>query len=298
MHKLRLTIFASLTTLAFVAPTRAELIYAVNGNNELLTFDSIAPAAILSRTAINTHGNDAILNIDFRPATGQLYGLSGNNNLYVINPGTGGASLVGATGITGGFDYGFDFNPVGDRIRVATGGDRFFRVDPLTSVATSGGQLHYNAGDQNAEAVPQITGAAYTNNFLPSPRTPPPGTELFYIDSRLDILALSSIANNRDLTTVGALGLDVTGLLGFDISGMTGGAFASFSTDGNISGLYTIDLASGTATSLGLIGESILDISAAAVPAATVPDFGSTTVLLGISALGLLYFRQRLGIKA
>jgi len=297
MYKPRLTILAALGFLALAAaPVRAEVIFAVNGNNELLSFDSAAPGIILTRTAISS-GGDAILNIDFRPATGQLFGLSANNNLFTINVGTGLATSVGPTTITGGFDYGFDFNPVPDRIRVATDAGGNFRVNPANAGVTTDGNLFYVPGDANAGTAPQITGAAYTNNFPPSPRTPPPGTQLYYIDSNLDILGLSADPNSGGIQTVGSLGLDVTGLLGFDISGLLGTAYASLSGDALTSALYRINLSTGFATLIGNIGlrngETILDISAARVPEA-----GGTAVLVAISTIGLLYFRRRISSNA
>jgi len=296
MYKLPLTILAGLGALALVAPVRAEILYAVNGNNELVTFDSTAPTVILTRAPISNTGGDAILNIDFRPNNGQLYGLSSTNNLYNIDLFTGAAALVGATGISGGFDYAFDFNPVPDRIRVATDTGSNFRVNPNNAALTPDAALFYIGGDPNAGTAPSIAGAAYTNNFGPSPRTPPPGTSLYYIDFNLDILALSPNPNAGELMTIGSLGINVTGLLGFDITD-DGEAFASLSTDGVTSSLYRINLLTGSATFLGDIGTSandrtILDFSAP-IQRFGVPDMGSSALLLAIGTIGLLSFHRR-----
>ena len=40
---------------------------------------------------------EILVSIDVRPATGELYGLSNQNNIYKINPLTGGRTQVGAT---------------------------------------------------------------------------------------------------------------------------------------------------------------------------------------------------------
>lgn len=293
MTKKYLQLLVAFSLLALAAPARAELLYAVNGNNELLTFDSSAPGAILTRTAITNTGGEFINDIDFRPANGLLYALGENNNLFVINPVSGAASFVGATGVTALSPYGFDFNPVPDRIRLVTNDNTNFRLNPDTgTVSNNDTSLFYIGGDPNSGTAPQIAGAAYTNSFGPSPRTPPPGTELFYIDFNLGILVFSPDPNGGQLTTRGSLGLafGITGLLGFDISGVTGDAFASLSADANTSSLFTIDLASGTATLVGAIGagdEAILGLSAAPIPEP------STYALLGLAALGLIFFRFR-----
>lgn len=297
MTKKSLSFLAACGLLACAATVRAELIYAVNGNNELLTFDSSAPSAILSRTAITGTGGEFISDIDFRPGNGQLYGLGENNNLFVIDFATGAASFVGATGVVANAPFGFDFNPVPDRIRLVSNDTTNFRLNPDTgAVANTDTNLFYVAGDANNGIAPQIAGAAYTNNFGPSPRTPPPGTELFYIDFNLEVLVFSPNPNLGELATRGSLnlgpGVDLSGLLGFDISGVTGVAFASLSLDGLTSSLYTIDLATGAATlaggAIGLgTGETILDISAAPVPEP------STYALLGCAAAGLIAGRLR-----
>ncbi len=287
MQKLTLIILTGIA-LVLTSSARAELLYAVNGNNQLLTFDSAAPGVILSRTAISGTGGDAILNIDFRPATGQLFALSGNNNLYTLNLATGAASFLGATGISGGFDYGFDFNPMADRIRVVTDSGGNFRINQTIPppFLTTDTNLTYAAGDPNAGVAPQIAGAAYTNNIGGAG-----STQLYYIDLNLNTLALTTNPNGGVLTTVGALGFDVTGLMGFDISGVSGLAFASLSLNGVTSSLYTINLATGAATLVpgGIgAGETILDISAAPVPEP------STYFLLALGAIGFFFVRRRM----
>jgi len=280
---------AALTTAAFTSAS-AETIYGVNGSNSLLTFDSATPGTIVTSVPITGTSGD-VLNIDIRPATGQLFGLDFNNNLYTINALTGAASLVGGTTISSGFDYGFDFNPTVDRIRVITDAASNFRLNPNTAGTTNDLALDYITGDPNDAATPTLVGAAYTNNFALNFGG---STTLYAIDSALDILARSTNANNGTYVTQGSLGLDVTGLLGFDISGQTGTAYASLSTDGFTSSLYSIDLLTGAATSIGGIGsnQTILDIAA---PSA-VPE--PATTLFGLAVVGAAALRRRRAARA
>jgi Domain of unknown function (DUF4394) len=277
----------ALALAASVVPAKAEILYGINGANQLVSFDSANPNSLL--TTVNISGA-TILNIDIRPATGVLYGLSDTNSLFTLDIGTGVASLVGAVAITGGFDYGFDFNPTADRLRIVLdeAADDNFRVIPTTGALVGGaadGDLNYASGDPNFGANPNAVGAAYTNNF--------PGatsTQLFYIDSDLDSLATTTNPNGGVMNTVGGLGFDTTGLVGFDISGMTGAAFASLSLDGSTSQLYSINLTSGSATAIGgigsIAGDTILDI------AAPVPE-PTTALLGGLGMLTLLGRRRR-----
>ena len=63
---------------------------------------------------------ETVVGIDFRPNTGQLFGVGSTSRVYVINVVTGAATLVGAgafTPVLSGMHFGVDFNPTADRIR-------------------------------------------------------------------------------------------------------------------------------------------------------------------------------------
>ena len=116
----------------------AQPVVALTENNRLLSFDAAQPGTLSASVAITgMQAGENMLGIDFRPATGQLYGLGSTGRLYVIHPVTGAATQVG----TGSFDFaligtafGFDFNPVVDRIRVVSDADQNFRIDPNTGL--------------------------------------------------------------------------------------------------------------------------------------------------------------------
>lgn len=67
--------------------------YVIDGGR-LLGFNTATPGTILSDVPITgLIGGDVIVGIDFRPATGQLYGLgSVGGRLYTITPTTGAAT--------------------------------------------------------------------------------------------------------------------------------------------------------------------------------------------------------------
>src|SRR5215203_3808170 len=79
-----------------VASTRAVTIYGVTAANQLVRFDSAAPGTVATIGSIaGLQSSEAILGMDFRPATGQLFALGSSSRLYTINKVNGAATLVG-----------------------------------------------------------------------------------------------------------------------------------------------------------------------------------------------------------
>ena len=146
-------------------PFPSELIYGVTTSNLLISFNSGAPGTILSSVAITgLQAGETILGIDFRPANKQLYGLGSTSRLYSINLSTGAATAVGSqfTPALSGTAFGFDFNPVVDRIRVTSSSGQNLRLNPNDATAIIDINLSYAAGDVNAGATPRVVGSAYT----------------------------------------------------------------------------------------------------------------------------------------
>lgn len=251
------------------AVVRVETIFALTTGNGLVSFSSGAPNAAGVATPITgLAAGETLLGIDFRPANGLLYALSNQSRVYTINTATAAATPVGGAPFApalAGVNFGFDFNPVPDRIRVVSDADQNLRLNPSNgALAGLDTNLTFATGDANANANPNITGAAYTNNFAGTTTT-----SLYGIDSALNILALQgSIGgspvspNTGQLTTVGPLGVDPGDEVGFDIAPVTGAAFASMTLAG-VSTLTTINLATGAATVIGPIGggQTIRDIA-------------------------------------
>ncbi len=257
----------------------AVTVYGVTTTNQLVRFDTATPATVTTIGVISgLQSGENILGIDFRPATGQLYALGSTSRLYVINTTTGAATGIG-TGAAfmpalSGTDFGFDFNPTVDRIRVVSDTDQNLRLNPETGVvAATDGTIAFAAGDPNAAANPNATGSAYTNNFNGATMT-----TLYNIDSNLDILVTQNPPNNGTLNTVGALGVNTSGVNGFDFTTANNTAYAALTVAG-ISQLYTINLTTGAATLAGSIGVG-LTLRDIAVEIASVPGylaFGVTT---------------------
>ncbi|HEY0080035.1 MAG TPA: DUF4394 domain-containing protein [Pyrinomonadaceae bacterium] len=236
-------------------------IFGLTFTNKLMLFNSAAPGVVIfSKQITGLQPGESLLAIDVRPATGQLYALGSTSRLYTINPTTAAARQV--TLLSGappfspalqGTEFGFDFNPVADRIRVVSNTGQNLRLNPDTgAVESADTNLSYASSDPNAAQTPRIVASAYTNN-APGANT----TALYGIDSNRDTLVTQNPPNSGTLQTVGALGFNTTDYAGFDISD-TGAAFAAMSMPffetSPPSHLFQINLSTGAATNLGFIG--------------------------------------------
>jgi Domain of unknown function (DUF4394) len=276
---------------------KAVALTGLTGGNTLVFFDSATPG---STTTLGVSGlGSALLGIDYRPANGQLYGIT-STGVFAIDPSSGNATSVNSISpsFDSGTSSGVDFNPLADALRITGSNGQNLRIGGGSLGATNvDGNLAYAATDINAGVSPTITASAYTNSFAGAPagRT----TQLFGIDSNLNILVLQSPPNNGILNTVGSLGVDVGTIGGFDIFSPTNGvntAFAAFAPNGSTAAsLYTIDLSSGAATSLGQIGTgdgfNLTGLAAPIVPTA-VPEPSAIPGLI-IVAIGTGFMLKR-----
>jgi hypothetical protein len=249
--------------------TQPATLYAIDvATNNLVRFNAANPSTIISSIPVTgLVGGDTILGIDFRPATGELFGLGSGSRLYVINPVTGAAVQRGSDGqfTLSGQSFGFDFNPFADRIRVVSDFEQNLRLNPNDgTLAGTDMSIGYDPTDPGFPTNPQLAGSAYTNNFNGTATT-----TLFGIDTTRDVLVRQGgvnvppgtpSPNGGHLFSVGSLGFaipDANGLPnGFDILTQADGtnvAIAGLTLNGTTTNLYSIDLATGAATQVGAV---------------------------------------------
>ncbi|WP_373528673.1 DUF4394 domain-containing protein [Nostoc sp.] len=270
------------TYIASFAKASAVSLVGLTEDNNLVLFDSSNPT--ITSTVSVTGIEGTLLGIDRRPANNLIYGLTTNNKIYTINPFTGAGSFVSTLSVAfdGGTISGVDFNPVPDRLRVVGVNDQNYRINVETGAVLVDGTL--NPGD------PSITAAAYAN----ADNDPATGTTLYTVDYITDALYTQAPPNDGTQVLIGSLGLDIASAAGFDIftdNGVNTAFLAATPTSASGSNLYTINLATGAATSVGSIssGKRLIGLTAV-VPEPSV----SLSALLGVGVFALLGRRLKL----
>lgn len=163
-----------------------------------------------------------MVGIDYRPKTGDLYGVGSNSAVYRVNPQTGIAiaenvdamgNPVPFTPGLNGSNFGIDFNPAPDAIRIVSDAGQNKRVAPDAGT-TLGDDLALNPG------MPKVGGAAYTNSSFSFTQPLAANVELFVVDYANDMVFLQNPPNNGTLTNGRRLtGVDVQPKFGWDIAG-------------------------------------------------------------------------------
>ena len=267
--------------LSAAADQRCGRVFVVNTQNELLRlartaefFENLGErehransAQVRERLSIaGLAEGEMLIGIDFRPANGVLYGVGriGSDpvgQLYTIDVYSGAATPVGARTIPlNGMAFGFDFNPVPDRLRIVSDAGQNIRVNPDNgAVAGTDTNLAYAAmGDPNSGRTPRVVAVAYTN----PENDPQTNTALHDLDvdraadmgANGDVLDIQVPPNGGVLNTVGRLGVDADDFTAFDIGPDNEGLAAIRPAGSQYSRLYYIDLPSGQAVDLGQIG--------------------------------------------
>lgn len=219
------------------------------------------------RVVTGLTGDTALIGIDFRVKDGLMYGVGNQGGIYTITtpPTTPDVVVTKVSQLTVqlyGTNFGVDFNPAADRLRV---------------VSDNGQNLSHDLAGKTTEQTvltspPQegptkgITAVAYTNNDSSDDTN----TTLFDIDTIRDQVVIQSPPGSGLLVATGKLGVDAGPNAGFDIySDVTNGrttslsAFASLTTPDGATKLYDIHPLTGRATPIFPFPLPITDIAIA-----------------------------------
>lgn len=265
-----------------------QVFFGLTAANGLVKYNANASQTALAQLAVTgLQASEKLLAIDFRPATGQLYGLGNSNRLYVINTQTGVARAIGSAPFTpalGDPIAGFDFNPTVDRIRVVTTGGTNLRLNPETGAVA--------AIDGNINNTERITGVAYTNSYAGAL-----ATTLFDIDAYS--LYKQDPPNNGTIARINNFGLPgfnvVSGDL--DISPDNKVVLAPLTVAG-INNLYQIDTATGKALDLGTLATAIIGLAIPTNPVAYSTDIANNLLIFNISMTGIPVTKAITGLQA
>lgn len=268
---------ARVRKITYASPPVATLV-GITTSNQLVTFSLTNPGTLTSSMPVTgMQGGEMPAGLDIRPSNQTAYILSSGARVYTLNQTTGMATLTGAltpANVVGntfsrllGANFGTDFSPPADALRIYTDAEQNVAV-----LADSGGAIQATSltrpnGDINAGTSPDIFAIAYTNNY-----TNAPATVLYSIDAPTNSLVSTNPANGGVLNTVGRLtttstaqSFTLTGDLDI-VGGDNGLALAALQPlNTNQSTLYTVNLATGLLTPVGAIG-----------PAGTQPLVGFT----------------------
>jgi hypothetical protein len=237
----------------------------LTAEGELVRFRTADPSRTSEPSPVTGLGLDArLIGIDYRVQNGALYGVGDAGGIYELTP-RGAATQVSQLSVPlEGENFGVDFNPAADRLRIVSDTGQNLRHDVNaagTTVVDS--PLTY---PPTTTAATGVAGAAYTNNDLDVSTA----TSLFDIDTALDQVALQSPANSGQLSATGKLGVDGGPDVGFDVystlddAGATRSnrAFATISVE-DVSSLYRVSLLTGKAAVVGTFdeGTDVIDLA-------------------------------------
>ena len=262
--------------------------YGITAGNTLVKYNANASQTVISQVAVTgLQPSENLMAIDFRPATGQLYGLGNSSRLYVINTETGVARAIGTGPFTPGISApiaGFDFNPTVDRIRVVTYGGTNLRLNPETGAVA--------AIDGNINNAERITGVAYTNSFAGAS-----ATTLFDIDGYN--LFKQDPPNNGTITKIGSLGLPAAGTGGSDLDISPDNKVALVPmTVGGVNSLYRVDTATGTLLNLGQLVTPIIGIAIPTNPVGYSIDNANSLMIFDLTAAAFGVSKAITGLQA
>jgi hypothetical protein len=197
-------------SLAVVVPTAAQArtLYATTGGGKLLTFPDRATklkaktkkkgkvkastkkskkaVQATSRPIVGLPNGVGLVGVDFRPKTGELFGVGGNSVVYrvLLNESDKARALpVGApfAPALSGASFGVDFNPVPDAIRIVSDAGQNLRITtPNTPTGNMDSAL--NPGS------PSIVGAGYSNSGFSDTQPGAGTTTLFTVGSSSNTL--------------------------------------------------------------------------------------------------------------
>jgi len=250
-----------------------ETLWLVDQAHQLIKVKAAAPNKVTEqKPLIGLASNETLVGIDYRVAYGVLFALSDKGQLYSIDTGSGKVTAAGPVLPTGQLkkgQFGFDFNPVADRIRVVNEHGQNLRLHPETAaLASVDPQLQYADKDANFGKKPSIVAAAYTYNQQDSTLT-----TNYAIDKTNGTLVTQgskegstpAVSPNTGLLfTAASLGLQSPQQIAFDISDLSNLSFIAVSTSAEpASTLYQLDLQTGQNKKLGTLadGQALLGMA-------------------------------------
>jgi hypothetical protein len=250
-----------------------KAIYAVDLANRLMLFGTGSLGTLSRIMAITGLPiGKRIVGIDFRPSNGKLYGVGNDSRVYVLDTLSGTATPVGNGPFSPKIDFfevhfGVGFDPKTERIRliVAESGANY-SINPDDGTATLEPNVHYAVGDVHEGVKPAISGLGYVPlKQGPSARMAALASSgqdlvegvLLAMDSDLGTLVESLDPKTGEFVTLGDFGIAVARCaelkVGVNPDGTANIIVVALTALGNLA--MKIDVLTGKATSLGVVGD-------------------------------------------
>jgi Domain of unknown function (DUF4394) len=234
--------------------------YVTTDQNQLISFNVREPDELVSiRSISGLPMGVSLVGIDFRPKTGDLYGVGSNSVVYRVNPQTAIAIAENVAPGTppmdvpfspalSGTKFGIDFNPAPDAIRVVSDAQQNQRLAPdAGTVLGTDGNL--NPG------MPQVVGAAYTNSTFSFTQPPATAVQLYVLDAATNQVCLQNPPNAGTLTNCQPLDdVQLSKDSGWDIAGSNDVGYLATNDRRGRARLYTVDETTGDTDRIGRIG--------------------------------------------
>ncbi|MDN2579265.1 DUF4394 domain-containing protein [Aquibium sp. ELW1220] len=233
---------ASVALVALTGAAAAAPAIGLSGDKTLVWFDTDKPE--ISKT-VEIDGVEMLQGIDLRPSNNMLYGVTRDGTIVTIDMETGAATAGSklATNLPEGVTASVDFNPMADRLRLMGSDGTNLRANVDTGEVTEDGKLAFEAGDANAESEPKVIATAYINSY-----GKPEKTAMYDVDAAGTFIQQVK-PNDGVLKTIGSLGIGDVEMVAMDVQTTADGTNTAWLAAGGA--LYTIDVATGTATKTG-----------------------------------------------
>jgi Domain of unknown function (DUF4394) len=236
--------------------------YVTTDQNQLISFNVRKPDQLQSiRNISGLPAGVSLVGIDFRPKTGDLYGVGSNSVVYRVNPQTAIAIAenvapgtppmdVPFTPALNGTKFGIDFNPAPDAVRVVSDAQQNLRLSPDAGTVVGG------AADGNLNpGMPQVVGAAYTNSTFSFTQPPATAVQLYVLDRAQNQVCLQNPPNAGTLTMCQPLdGVKLGRDTGWDIAGPDDIGYLATTDRRGRATLYAVDETTGDTSKIDRIG--------------------------------------------
>ncbi len=236
--------------------------YVTTDQNQLISFNVRKPDQLLSiRNISGLPAGVSLVGIDFRPKTGDLYGVGSNSVVYRVNPQTAIAiaeNVAPGTPPTdvpfapalNGTKFGIDFNPAPDAIRVVSDAQQNMRLAPDAGTVIGG------VADGNLNpGMPEVVGAAYTNSTFSVTQPAATAVQLYVLDRAQNQVCLQNPPNAGTLTMCQPLdGVKLGRDTGWDIAGPDDIGYLATNDRRGRTTLYTVDETTGETSNIDRIG--------------------------------------------